>query len=57
MQLATLCGATPFFFTPEEHDAAVARTSHVPHVVAALMAGALADAPAAHLSLVRPGRA
>jgi prephenate dehydrogenase len=55
VQLATLCGATPFFFTPEEHDAAVARTSHVPHVVAALMAGALADAPATHLSLSGQG--
>ncbi len=55
VELATLCGATPFFFSPEEHDAAVARTSHVPHVVAALMAGALADAPAAHLSLSGQG--
>ena len=55
VQLAELCGATPFFFTPQEHDDAVARTSHVPHVVAALMAGALADAPAAHLSLSGQG--
>ena len=53
--LAQLCGATPFFFSPQEHDDAVARTSHVPHVVASLMAGALADAPAAHLSLSGQG--
>ncbi len=53
--LATLCGATPFRFTPEEHDQAVARTSHLPHVVAALVAGALADAPAEHLALSGQG--
>src|SRR4051812_47574773 len=32
--LAAACGATPVRFTPEEHDAAVARTSHLPHVAA-----------------------
>jgi prephenate dehydrogenase len=53
--LAELCGATPFRFTPEEHDAAVARTSHLPHVVAALVAGALADAPPDHLTLSGQG--
>jgi prephenate dehydrogenase len=53
--LALLCGAAPFSFTPEVHDAAVARTSHVPHVVAALVAGALADAPAEHLALSGQG--
>ncbi len=53
--LAEACGATAFAFTPDEHDAAVARTSHVPHVMAALVAGALADAPAEHLSLSGQG--
>jgi prephenate dehydrogenase len=53
--LAELCGATPFTFTPEEHDAAVARTSHLPHVVAALVAGALAEAPEEHLTLSGQG--
>lgn len=53
--LVGLCGATPFTFTPEEHDAAVARTSHLPHVVAALVAGALADAPRDHLALSGQG--
>ena len=53
--LVEACGATVFSFSPEEHDAAVARTSHVPHVMAALVAGALADAPAEHLSLSGQG--
>ena len=55
VELAALCGATPVCFSPEEHDQAVARTSHLPHVVAALIAGALADAPATHLSLSGQG--
>jgi prephenate dehydrogenase len=49
--LVEACGATPFRFSPEEHDQAVARTSHLPHVVAALVAGALAGAPPEHLVL------
>jgi prephenate dehydrogenase len=53
--LATACGATPVRLTPEEHDQAVARTSHLPHVVAALVAGALTDAPAEHLALSGQG--
>ena len=53
--LALTCGATPFTFTPEEHDQAVARTSHMPHVVAALVAGTLADAPQEHLVLSGQG--
>ena len=53
--LARACGATPFAFTPDEHDQAVARTSHLPHVVAALVAGALAGAPAEHLVLSGQG--
>lgn len=53
--LARTCGATPFTFTPAEHDEAVARTSHLPHVVAALVAGTLAEAPAQHLALSGQG--
>jgi prephenate dehydrogenase len=41
--------------SPAEHDAAVARTSHLPHLLAALVAGRLADAPAAHLALSGQG--
>ena len=53
--LAQACGATPFRFSPDEHDQAVARTSHLPHVVAALVAGALAGAPPSHLVLSGQG--
>jgi prephenate dehydrogenase len=53
--LARLCGATPLSFTPEEHDRAVARTSHLPHLLAALMAGSLEGAPADHLNLSGQG--
>jgi len=53
--LARVCGATPVTFTPEEHDAAVARTSHLPHLLAALVAGRLHDAPPAHLALSGQG--
>lgn len=53
--MARLTGAVPVWLTPAEHDRAVARTSHVPHLMAALVAGRLADAPANHLSLAGPG--
>jgi prephenate dehydrogenase len=42
-------------FSPAEHDQAVARTSHLPHLLAALVAGQLTDAPAAHLALSGQG--
>ena len=53
--LATLCGAAPVTFTPGEHDEAVARTSHLPHLLASLVAGRLTDAPRAHLALSGQG--
>jgi prephenate dehydrogenase len=53
--LARLCGATPVAFTPDEHDQAVARTSHLPHLLAALVAGRLTDAPRSHLALSGQG--
>lgn len=53
--LATVCGATPVSLTPEQHDEAVARISHLPHLLAALVAGRLADAPAEHLALSGQG--
>lgn len=53
--LAETCGATVFTFTPEEHDRAVARTSHLPHLLAALVAGRLAGAPGEHLALSGQG--
>ncbi len=49
------CGATPLRMAPDEHDRAVARTSHLPHLAAVLVAGRLASAPAAHLALSGQG--
>ncbi|MCY7396991.1 MAG: prephenate dehydrogenase [Nocardioides sp.] len=54
-ELAGLCGAVPVRLTPQEHDRAVARTSHVPHLMAALAAGRLAEAPGHHLALSGQG--
>ncbi len=54
-ELARLCGAVPVRLSPEEHDLAVARTSHLPHLLAVLMAGRLAEAPVAHLALSGQG--
>lgn len=53
--LAGVCGAVAVRLTPQEHDLAVARTSHVPHLLAALVAGRLADAPGDHLALSGQG--
>ena len=53
--LVELCGAVPVRLSPEEHDRAVARISHLPHLLAVLMAGRLAGAPAEHLSLSGQG--
>ena len=55
--LARLCGAEPVRLSPVEHDRAVARTSHLPHLLAVLTAGQLAEALPEHLSLSGPGRA
>jgi prephenate dehydrogenase len=54
-ELATVCGATPVTFTPDDHDQAVARTSHLPHLLAAVVAGRLTDAPRSHLALSGQG--
>jgi prephenate dehydrogenase len=53
--LARRCGAVPVRMSPDEHDRAVARTSHLPHLLAALVAGRLAEAPAGHLALTGQG--
>jgi prephenate dehydrogenase len=54
-ELARLAGSSVVLLSPEEHDLAVARTSHLPHLLAVLMAGRLADAPAEHLALSGQG--
>jgi prephenate dehydrogenase len=54
-ELAVLCRATPVRLSPVEHDLAVARTSHLPHLLAVLAAGQLTDAVPEHLSLSGQG--
>src|SRR4051812_307899 len=54
-ELVRRCGAVPVRLSPVEHDRAVARVSHLPHLLAALAAGQLADAPTQHLALSGPG--
>lgn len=53
--LARVCGGVPIRLAPEDHDQAVARTSHVPQLMAALVAARLTAAPAAHLALSGQG--
>lgn len=54
-QLAGTCGAVVVRLDIDDHDAAVARTSHLPHVMASLVAGRLPDAPSRHLTLSGQG--
>ena len=54
-ELVRVCGAVPVRLPPGEHDWAVARTSHVPHLLASLAAGRLAGAPQDHLALSGQG--
>lgn len=53
--LALDVGAMPLEMTPEEHDRSVALTSHVPQVVASLLAGRLAEAEEGALRLAGQG--
>ena len=55
MRLVGVCGAVATTLSPAEHDRAVARTSHLPHLAAVLVAGRLAGAPSAHLALSGQG--
>lgn len=53
--LAELCGGVVSTMTAEEHDRAVALTSHTPQLLASLMAGLIAKAPAADIQLSGQG--
>lgn len=53
--LAEACGAVVQVMSAEEHDRAVALTSHTPQVLASLMAGLIAQAPAADIQLSGQG--
>lgn len=54
-ELIRLCGALPVRLSPIEHDLAVARTSHVPHLLSVLTAAQLRDALPEHLTLSGQG--
>jgi prephenate dehydrogenase len=54
-ELVRLCRATPVRLSPVEHDVAVARTSHLPHLLAVLAAGQLTNAVPEHLTLSGQG--
>lgn len=49
------CGAVEQRMSPEAHDRAVALTSHTPQVLASLMAGLIAQAPAPDIALSGQG--
>lgn len=53
--LVELCGAVVVRLGPGEHDKAVARTSHVPHLISSLIAGTLVGATPDHLALSGQG--
>jgi len=53
--LALDLGATPLEMSPEEHDRSVALVSHVPQLVASLLAGRFVDAPEGSLRLAGQG--
>jgi len=53
--LARTCGSDVVTMSPDEHDLAVARVSHLPHLLSVLTAAQLAAAPAGHLTLSGQG--
>ena len=53
--LAAACGAATVRITPRDHDRAVALTSHLPHLMAVLVAGRLLDADPRQLALSGQG--
>jgi prephenate dehydrogenase len=53
--MARRCGAVVVRMDADQHDLAVARVSHLPHIVAAVTAGLLQGAPEEHLVLSGQG--
>ncbi|MET0693872.1 MAG: prephenate dehydrogenase/arogenate dehydrogenase family protein, partial [Propionibacteriaceae bacterium] len=54
-RLAEDCGAITVVMDVDDHDAAVARVSHLPHLMSVLMAGHLTTVPEQHLLLAGQG--
>lgn len=54
-RLAEDCGAVTVVMDVDDHDAAVARVSHLPHLMSMLMAGHLTTVPEPHLMLAGQG--
>lgn len=54
-ELVSVCGAVPVHLDPDAHDRAVARISHLPHLLAVLVAGRLTETPPEHLALSGQG--
>lgn len=54
-RLVAACQARPVIMDVDDHDAAVARVSHLPHLMAVLTAGRLNDIPAEDLLLAGQG--
>src|SRR5664280_1802835 len=54
-EVARACGATVVEMSPVEHDRALGLVSHVPQLVASLLAARLADAPELAVSLAGQG--
>ncbi|MEV6674701.1 prephenate dehydrogenase [Streptomyces sp. NPDC051162] len=55
LSMVSACGAVPMVMESRFHDGVVALTSHVPHVLSALMAGQLLHAPDAAVRLAGTG--
>jgi prephenate dehydrogenase len=53
--LVIACGGQPVLMSAAEHDAALARTSHVPQLVASALAAALVDADPDRVALAGSG--
>jgi len=54
-RLVSACGARELVMDVDDHDAAVARVSHLPHLLSVLMAGHLNAVPAENLVLAGQG--
>jgi prephenate dehydrogenase len=55
LELIRLCGGVPVVLSPEDHDRAVALVSHVPHLLASLMAARLQNGPGYAVRLAGQG--